>query len=130
MKKDGLPKQLIMKNSSDIVRTLRKGKSFFGKLLKISLLYESESNLKVAFLVSRKLGRRAVLRNRTKRYLREIFRQNKEYFPFNCYVLMSVTVPYSTLNHKDLLDDFNKIVTSEAFISFISKILPKDPVGD
>ncbi len=97
----------------------KKGSFFKSDLLWIVLLENSQkSENKVAFLVKKKLGRKAVLRNKVKRWLREIYRTNKKVFPENCNIVLLPAKPYKGLNFQKLYEDFLKIVSSQKFTDF------------
>lgn len=73
-----LPKRNRLKNKKEIERVLRRGRRFKGDLLVLKILPNSQNKLRFAFLVPRRLSKKAVLRNRIKRVLREIVRMRKE----------------------------------------------------
>ncbi|MBN2789567.1 MAG: ribonuclease P protein component [Candidatus Delongbacteria bacterium] len=128
MKENSLKKNLILKNKDDITQALRNGTRFENDSLRIIISKgNGESNFKVAFLVSKKLGKRAVLRNKIKRWLREIFRYNKNEFPISYHVILTVKQRYDQISYKSLKEDFMEIITSEKFNNYTSKIIPKVP---
>jgi ribonuclease P protein component len=126
MKENSLNKNLILKKRDDIALVLKKGKRFDHGCIKLILLPDTETPfIKIAFLVSKKLGRKAVLRNKIKRWMREIFRVNKKYFPDHLRIIMTPTVKYEELDHNSLTSDFLEVVRSEKFTDHINKILPE-----
>lgn len=130
VKENSLPKKLILKNKKIISSVIKNGKRFNRGSLRIILMKDiEESNFKVAFLVSKRLGKRAVLRNRIKRYLREIFRTNKLYFPQNYDIIMTVKTAYINIGYKLLEKEFMSIVTSEEFTDYLNKNLPTDIIS-
>lgn len=69
-----LPKENRLKKQKDFDSVLRSREIFFGKFL---ILKRIENNLKesrVAFIVSKKVSSKAIVRNKIKRRLREIVR--------------------------------------------------------
>ncbi len=123
-----LPRKLILKKKKEIALTLKKGFRINGRYLRIVLYNKSinfESNFKVAFLVSKRMGKRAVLRNRVKRWLREIFRKNKALFNKFENIILTVIVPYDQVNFDLLKNDFENIVKSEKFNNQGNQDLPK-----
>ncbi len=78
-KQFGLPKSRRIKSQKIFDRLVSEGKSVFGYPLKIVYTHmplPEEAPFQVAFGVSKKRFKRAVDRNKVKRILREVFRQN------------------------------------------------------
>ena len=126
MKENSLNRNLILKNRNDITQALRIGIRFENGSLRIIVLKRTEeSNFKVAFLVSKKLGRRAVVRNKIKRWMREIFRCNKAKFPNFHHIILTATKRYDQINFKGLKQDFMEIISSEKFNNYTNKIVPE-----
>ena len=82
-----------------------------------------ESNYKVAFLVSKRLGKKAVTRNYIKRVLRELFRLNKEKFPTDSNIIVSVTTKYNLVNYEIMKQDFDRLLECEKYNDFLNKTL-------
>jgi len=69
-----LSKENRLKKKKDFEATIKFGQAFWGRIL---VLKKRKNNLKksrIAFVVSRKISPKAVVRNKTKRRLREIVR--------------------------------------------------------
>ena len=128
MKENSLNRNLILKNKNDITQILRNGTRFENDSLRIIVLKRTEeSNFKVAFLVSKKLGKKAVVRNRIKRWMREIFRCNKAKFPCCHHIILTVTKRYDQINFKSIKENFMEIISSEKFNNYSNKVVPKVP---
>ncbi|MDY0017095.1 MAG: ribonuclease P protein component [Candidatus Delongbacteria bacterium] len=128
MKENSLKKDLILKKRNDIVEVLKNGRRFGRGSVRLILLRRDIQSLKIAFLVSKKYGRKAVLRNKIKRWFREIFRQNKACFPVHAHIIMTSAVSYEDLDFTILKNDFLEVVRSEEFTDFISQILPESNI--
>lgn len=63
-----------LKKSSDITRVYKRGGRAFSNHLKIHFLANPQGGLRVAVVASKKLDKRAVVRNRAKRRVREILK--------------------------------------------------------
>jgi ribonuclease P protein component len=130
VKENTLRKNLILKNRDDITETLKAGRRFEYGAVKIILFPDpGQKCLKVAFLVSKRLGRRAVLRNKIKRWLREIFRNNKKYFPQSVRIILTSPLKYEGLSYDSLKNDFLEVVRSERFTDFVDQILSKNDIS-
>ncbi|PID57961.1 MAG: ribonuclease P protein component [Ignavibacteriae bacterium] len=102
MKNYTLSKNERLKLKKDFLKVYSEGKQLISlqKILKVNYYWESsvnESNVKAAFVVSKKSGN-AVWRNRVKRLLREVYRHNKEILNNVCSLnnldLLIVFTPY------------------------------------
>jgi len=129
LKENSLKKNLILKKRSDIVEVLKNGKRFERGSVRIIILKDKPASLKIAFLVSKRLGRKAVLRNKVKRWFREIFRTHKQYFPVPAHIIMTSAANYEDLDFNKLKNDFLEVVRSEEFTDFINQILSESNIS-
>jgi ribonuclease P protein component len=131
VKENSLNSNLILKNKNDITQILRNGIRFENDSLRIIVLKRTEeSNFKVAFLVSKKLGKRAVVRNRIKRWMREIFRCNKAKFPESHHIVLTVIKRYDQVNFKSIKENLMEIISSEKFNNYSNKVVPEVHCSD
>lgn len=125
LKINNLPRSIILKKRQTIVGLLSSGVRFDGRCIRLILhKLKSDDYGRVAFLVNKKLGRKAHLRVKIKRWLREIFRNNKSNLPLS-NVIFSVRVPYLNLTYQDLYADFKSIVNSKEFADYCNKDISK-----
>ncbi|MBN1970663.1 MAG: ribonuclease P protein component [Candidatus Delongbacteria bacterium] len=119
-----LPRSIVLKTRNEISEALKSGRKFKCNSTRIILyrVYE-ESNFKVAFLVSKKLGKKAWIRNLMKRWLRELFRTTKKSFPRGCHIIISVGKPYKEVVFEELKKEYNQILSDKKFTDFTCKIL-------
>ncbi len=124
MKEHSLKRCMILKKRDEVSLVIRTGMTFRKGCIKLILLPRSSGEYcKVAFLVSKKLGKKAVLRNKIKRWMREIFRTNKKYFPKNIWMVFSINEKYSNVSYQTALSDFMELVNSEELSGHTDKIL-------
>ena len=71
-----LPRNRIVKKNKEIQAIYRGGKSYVTRYFILYLFHTHDVPIRVAVAAGKKLGN-AVIRNRVKRRLREIFRQNQ-----------------------------------------------------
>ena len=69
-----LPKMEILRRRNEIKKCFNNGITWQGKNLRV--IYHESNERKVCFIIARRHGN-AVIRNRVKRLLREVYRNNK-----------------------------------------------------
>lgn len=69
-----LPKENCLKKRKDFERIFKSGKGFKEDLLFLKLLNNNLESSRIGFIVSQKVSKKAVVRNKIKRELREIVR--------------------------------------------------------
>jgi ribonuclease P protein component len=71
-----LVRKYCLKKRQDFNNVLRNKKSLIGKLIFLKFIKNHLNNSRFGFVVSLKISKRAVIRNKIKRQLREIVREN------------------------------------------------------
>lgn len=115
LKNNTLKQRERLKSSVRIKAILQNGRRLKGKCL--SLHFAPAEKTAFAVLVTKKVGS-AVQRNKTKRWIREIYRQEKQNILFPCELLLLVDKHCSTLNFNELKTDI---------ICLLSKLNKKNP---
>jgi len=100
--KYSLPKKEIIRGKKSFERVLTNGKRFTKGYLKIFVCSGSER--KVGFAISSKV-RKAVVRNRIKRWLREIYRKEKYILKDNAEIIMLIDGFDSKMSYNSLKED-------------------------
>lgn len=96
-----------LKNRSEFEEVFNKGKFLNGKYL--TLAYIRDSKRKVGFIISKKV-KGAVIRNKLKRRLREIYRMEKENLPDNVHIVIIAREQTSyELLREDLINLLKKV---------------------
>jgi ribonuclease P protein component len=70
-----------LRNKQEFDKVFRKGRRRRGSFVALHYIYNGGDLKRLGITVSKRVDKRAVVRNRLKRRLREIFRTNKELFP-------------------------------------------------
>lgn len=96
----GLRKQLRLKREKDFQRTL-KGKVRETRNLRIFSVDNSLEHPRFGIIVSKKVAKKAVKRNRIKRIIREAIRLNMQVFPKKDFVII-VKRDISELKRQDM----------------------------
>jgi len=92
-----------LKSPAGITSVLRNGKRLYGQY--ISLYFTPSEHLALAILVKKKVGT-AVQRNKAKRWIREIYRQEKRNFLFPSKLLVMINKHFSQLDFSVVKSDF------------------------
>ena len=109
--KFNLSKDEILRRKDDFNQIFK-----FGKVIKgnhVSIIFLKADSRKIGFVVSRRI-KKAVVRNRYKRVLREIYRLNKDKFPEQGYIILvakGISENFWTLKNEtiELLQQINYI---------------------
>lgn len=100
---------------SEVKQTFAKGRSFFSPYFLLKVLKKPQQTAKFTVVVSTKVSKKAVVRNRVKRLVREVLRLNIGKFASGSYVI-SVKPSVGSLE----LEDGKKL--QKLFLDFLSKI--------
>ena len=102
------PKFYRLRKSHEIKSLFSQGKRVESKTF---VLYYKKNNLpypRIAIVTSRKVGK-AVFRNKLRRYVREIFRQNKDIFDKRDHVVI-IKKNLKSVNYNDLDIEIKKVL--------------------
>ena len=110
MKPCSFTKKERLLKSQEFIDAANKGKRFSTKNLTIFIKSNNIGIRRLGLSVSRKVGA-AVKRNRIKRYLREFFRLNKEFFPPSSDISISVKQGASPSGYNDVKEELTWFLT-------------------
>ena len=114
-----LPKDIIIRNKFEFNRVYSKGSSYVNHLMVIHVISADNIKGKVGFAVGKKIGN-AVIRNRIKRLMREVYRISRHEIQTNVSIIL--------IARKPLIESkFN--VVHKGFINLCkkAKILKRSP---
>lgn len=104
-----LPKKYRLKKSGDIKGVLKSARSFREGFLIFKIKNNDLNFSRFAFLISLKISKKATVRNRLKRKLREIIRLNLGRIKSGVDVILIVISDFSAKNNKETEELVNKL---------------------
>jgi len=108
-----LPREYKLKRDNDFKKVFKQGKYYRGNFIGIKFLRNSLESNQFAFIVSLKISKKAVIRNKIRRQLEEVVRLNFDQIKkgFNIVVMVDPQIikeDYQKIE-KELLNIFKKI---------------------
>ena len=113
MRQFGLPKQCLLRKSSDFDTVYRHGTRLQGNGFSILFLPTSRENSRIGISVSRKI-KGAVVRNRIKRIFRESFRLHKNDYPQGADIVIVVRPHFNLDSPNLIIRAVRNLVTAES----------------
>ena len=111
-----LPKENRLTDDYDFRRVKRLGKSYQCPLFKLGVAPQKVSGpSRFGFVISKKIDKRAVVRNRIKRLLREVVRSNLEKIPDGFDVVFVVRPSIVGKNYEEVSSEFDKVLSKVSF---------------
>lgn len=101
---EGFSKDERIVKKDDFQRLFREGKKIKKKHFSLYFIPHENKLRRIGIIVSRKVGN-AVIRNRGKRFFRDIFRKNKEALPVGD-ILVVLSPAFKNINSQELRDLF------------------------
>ncbi|RLF49896.1 MAG: ribonuclease P protein component [Thermoplasmata archaeon] len=122
MKKEGLPKKERLRKNKEFQAVFREGKKLWiNSILLIIYKPNSLNYRRLGIVVSKKI-KKATQRNKVKRWIRELFRRNKDWFPENCDIIIIPHPNLLNLEYKKLMEIAReKLLSLRKEISFNDK---------
>ena len=122
MKKEGLPKKERLRKNKEFQAVFREGKKLWiNSILLIIYKPNSLNYRRLGIVVSKKI-KKATQRNKVKRWIRELFRRNKDWFPENCDIIIIPHPNLLNLEYKELVEIAReKLLSLREEISFNDK---------
>ena len=109
------PKSRRLARDAEFQRVRAEGKSIRGQLLTLAILKDAESlPARAGFITSKRVGH-AVLRNRTRRRLREIFRKHQHQIPAGTWLVAIASSRAARASFAALEDEWLRLA-QRAFI--------------
>ena len=106
-----LPNQNRLRRREDFAKVYAKGDRYRGTYLNLRILFDSNDPLtRIGIVVSKKISKLAVTRNRFKRQLRAIFRQLLSQLKGGLQIVVTVTTVQSKPSYQELWDDLKNLL--------------------
>jgi ribonuclease P protein component len=116
-----LPKRNRLKKKKDIERVLKKGRGFKENLLFLKIINNNLKESRFAFMVSKKVSKKAVLRNKIKRQLRELVRLNLKNIKKGFDAVLMISPNFQKTDFNNLKNLLEKIFKKAQILSSIKK---------
>jgi ribonuclease P protein component len=106
-----LPNQNRLRRREDFAKVYAKGDRYRGTYLSLRILLDGNDPLtRIGIVVSKKVSKLAVTRNRFKRQLRAIFRQLLSQLKNGLQIVVTVTTVQSKPSYQELWDDLKNLL--------------------
>jgi len=112
VKKEGLSKKERIRKNKEFAKVFKEGKKLW--INSILLIIYTPNDLgyrRLGIVVSKKI-KKATQRNKVKRWIRELFRRNKDWFPESCDVIIIPHPNLINLSYKELLEKVKRELLS------------------
>ncbi len=93
-----------LRRERDIMRVYQKGRGAVNEQLGIKAIANPEGTTRTAVVVSKKVDKRAVVRNKNRRRITGILRGQGETYLAGCDIVVTVRQDLSGLSHAELTD--------------------------
>ena len=111
-----LPKENRLTDDYDFRRVKRLGKSYHCPLFKLSIARRKiEGPSRFGFVISKKIDKRAVVRNRIKRLLREAVRNKLEKIPGGFDIVFVVRPKIVGKSYEEINTVFDQVLSKVSF---------------
>ena len=106
-----LPNQNRLRRREDFAKVYANGDRYRGTYLNLKILFDSNAEFtQIGIVVSKKVSKLAVTRNRFKRQLRAIFRQLLSQLKNGLQIVVTVTTVQSKPSYQELWDDLKNLL--------------------
>lgn len=109
--KEAYGPQERIRNKRDFLFLFKEGKRYKDKYFNLVYFPNSLSSSRMAVIVSKEVGN-AVVRNKMKRWMRDLFRRNKEYLKHNLDILIIIKKDIQETSWTNLRENYLRAVKS------------------
>lgn len=104
MKKERLSKKERLRKNKEFEKVFKNGKKLWIDSILLIMYTPNELNYRRLGIVVSKKIKKATQRNKIKRWIRELFRRNKDWFPENCDIIIIPHPNLLNLKYKEFLE--------------------------
>ena len=98
--------------TTDIQLTFARGRSFFNPFFTIRLLRKSAGASRFTIVVSTKVSKRAVRRNRLRRLIREVIKQRMTHLPIGDYIII-LKPAITKISEEQMVREFKNFIAEK-----------------
>jgi len=107
-----LPKKNLLKKKKDFDNIFKKGRTKAGRLVFLRFLKNNTKEVRISFIVSSKISKKAIIRNKIKRRMREIFKQNIDNIEKGIDMAIIARPEIINKNYQEIKNDIENIIQS------------------
>ncbi|MFZ2390355.1 MAG: ribonuclease P protein component [Minisyncoccales bacterium] len=111
-----LPKENRLKKEKEFEAVFKGGRTIKGKSVFLRYLINGTDKTKVGFVVSKKISKLAVVRNKAKRRMRDIVRLKKDGLKEGLSIVIVSLPSISKLTYKEIKEDLENLLSKEELI--------------
>ena len=104
MKKEGLSKKEKLRKNKEFQAVFKEGKKLWVNSILLIIYQPNNLNYRRLGIVVSKKIKKATQRNKAKRWIRELFRRNKDLFPESCDIIIIPHPNLLNLSYKDFVE--------------------------
>lgn len=111
-----LPKENRLKREKEFEAVFKGGRTIRGKSVFLKYLINGTDKTRVGFVVSKKISKLAIERNKAKRRMRDIVRLKKENLKEGLSIVIVSLPSIKGMSYKEIKEDLEKLLSKEELI--------------
>jgi ribonuclease P protein component len=111
-----LPKENRLKKEKEFEAVFKGGRTFRGKSVLLRYLINGTNETRIGFVVSKKISKLAVERNKAKRRMRDIVRLKRDDLKKGLSIVIVSLPPIKGMAFREIKEDLEKILSKEELI--------------
>jgi len=111
-----LPKENRLKKEKEFEAVFKGGRTIRGKSVFLKYLFNGTDKTRVGFVVSKKISKLAVERNKAKRRMRDIVRLKKGNLKDGLSIVIVSLPPIKGMAYKEIKEDLENLLSKEELI--------------